>query len=333
MDQDINPYTPSAMQTPERNTILGKRPAPEGIVTQSRAKMQRLVHTTTGAECFLLTKLPQELRDQIYDYVAMADTKLGAYVTLKEYSSAELYAYSSKGLGHTCRQIREEYSLRLAPRIKCLLVEFQDCIASVATPDKSIGGPRKASLQERLQRIPQPHMGPPIPALDHSAQSHFLQIAERKVVGGVYIQEDIAYTMRIPFGGIDDMGLRLSTLAVTLASSAPRGYSDKYPLDPSRNEEALWTAKNRMHTLAETVIALRRLVKRTDRTEQDPWRELFWDFGILFPQRVIKPSDTDEDVLFRRQAYKGRSDKDHWWKTFGNRFCYQACNPRFIEEV
>lgn len=103
-----------------------------------------------------------------------------------------------------------------------------------------------------------------MPALDHSAESHFLQIAERKVAGGVYIQEDIAYTMRIPSGGIDDMGLRLSTLAVTLASSAPREHNHKYPLDPSRSEEAFWTAKNRMHTLAETVIALRRLVRCTD---------------------------------------------------------------------
>lgn len=124
------------------------------------------------------------------------------------------------------------------------------------------------TLQKRLQRNPQPHMGPPMPALDQSAQSHILQIAERKVVGGVYIQEDIAHTMRIPFGGTDDMGLRLGTLAVSLASSAPRDYSDKYPLDASRNEAALWAAKNRMETLAEAVIALRNLVlvRRWDRS-------------------------------------------------------------------
>ena len=88
-----------------------------------------------------------------------------------------------------------------------------------------------------------------------------------------------------------------------------------------------------MHKLAETVIALRRLVRRTDRTEHDHWRELFWDFGIFLPRTVINPSDTDEDVLFRRQAYKGRSDKDHCWETFGNRSCYRVCNPRVIEEV
>ena len=121
-------------------------------------------------------------------------------------------------------------------------------------------------------------------ALSRFRDCYSAMIAERKVVGGVYVLEDMSYTMRIRFSGVDDMGLRFSNLIVTFASSAPRDYTDKYPLDPTRNEEALWTAKNRMHTLAETVIALRRLVRRTDRTEHDPWRELFWDFGIFFPE-------------------------------------------------
>ncbi|GAB7333245.1 hypothetical protein MBLNU13_g04893t2 [Cladosporium sp. NU13] len=306
---------------------MGKRLAPGGVANLPKSKMQKLVQPITDTECFFLTKLPQELRDQVYDNVAMADTRIGAYVTLNEDSSVELYAYSSKGLGHTCRQVRQEYSLRLEPRSKCLLAEFQKCITS-----KSVGDPRKTTLQKRLRRIPQPHMGPPMPALSHSAQSHLIQIAERRVVGGVYIQEDIAYTMRIPFGVIDDMGLRLSTLAVTLASSSPREYTDKYPLDPSRNEEALWTAKTRMETLAEAVIALHDLVSCTDRTEHDPWRELFWDFEILFPWIVVNTGDTD-DELFKPETYKGRSDKDRWWKTLGNRFCYPACNERAIEEV
>lgn len=59
--------------------------------------MQKLVQPTTGTKFFFLTKLPQELRDQIYDYVAMADTKIGLYVTLNEDSSVELHAYSTKG--------------------------------------------------------------------------------------------------------------------------------------------------------------------------------------------------------------------------------------------
>lgn len=101
------------MQTPHSKPNLGKRSAPDGFADQSIFKMQKLVQPTTITECFFLAKLPQELRDQIYDYVAMADAKIGIHVTLKEDSNVELYAYSRKGLGHTCRQIKREYSLRL----------------------------------------------------------------------------------------------------------------------------------------------------------------------------------------------------------------------------
>ena len=316
------------MQTPYTKPKLGKRSAPDGVANQTMAKMQKLVQPTTTTECFFLTKLPQELRDQIYDYVAMADAKIGAHVTLKEDSDVELYAYSRKGLGHTCRQIRLEYSLRLVPRIKSLVTEFQTTPASKV---KSIRdpGPRKMGFRERLAFFS--NAGPPVPALDHSAQSHYLQIAERKVVGGVYVQEDISYTMRIRFSGVDDMGLRFSNLIVTFASSAPRDYTDKYPLDPTRNEEALWTAKGRIHTIVEAAITLRKLIQCSNRPENDPWRELFWDFGILFPWRVVSKTDGTHEGNFRKM-YRGRSREDHWWKTFDNRFCYPELTERIIEE-
>lgn len=317
------------MQAPYTKLMSGKRPAPGGIANQSKVKMQKLGQPTTITECFFLTKLPQELRDQIYDYVAMADAKIGAHVTLKQDSNVELYAYSRKGLGHTCRQIRLEYSLRLVPRIKSLVTEFQTTPASKA---KSIRdpGPRKMGFRERLAFFS--NAGPPVPALDHSAQSHYLQIAERKVVGGVYVLEDMSYTMRIRFSGVDDMGLRFSNLIVTFASSAPRDYTDKYPLDPTRNEEALWTAKGRIHTLAEAAGTLLELVQCCNRPEHDPWRELLWDFGILFPWRVVgKTADTHEE-RYGQKMYRGRSRQDHWWKTFDNRFCYPESTERTIEE-
>jgi hypothetical protein len=164
---------------------------------------------------------------------------------------------------------------------------------------------------------------PPVPALDHSARSHLLQIAERKVTRGVYVQEDIAYTMRIPFGGIYDSirlplpgvtadDLRLSTLTVTFASSSPRSYNAKYPLDASRDERALWTAKNRWNTLFEAAVILRRLVKGANWTEHKPWFELFRAFEILFPRREGTTGNSP----------KGRSDKDHWWEIFGYSFAY-----------
>ena len=71
------------MQTYHTKPIMGKRAAPEDIATQPMAKVQKLAQSTTGTECLFLDKLAQELRDHIYDYVAMSETKIGAHVTFK----------------------------------------------------------------------------------------------------------------------------------------------------------------------------------------------------------------------------------------------------------
>lgn len=313
------------MQTPTQNTTLGKRPAPEGIATRSMAKVQKLMPPAPDNKCLFLTKLPQELRDQIYDDVAMSETKIGTHIALKEDSNVETHAYSHKCLGQTCRQIRQEYSLRLASRIKTLLAEFQSRDTYKTTPDDSAQDPRRTSLLERLALVPsQPYAVPPVPALDHSAQSHFLHVAERKVIRGVYIQEDAAYTMRIPFGGIDDFGLRLSTLTVTFASSAPRDYTTTYALDASRDEEALWAAKSRLTTLIKAAGMLRKCIQRdADWTGHEAWRELFWDFAILFPWRVGNIGE----------VYTGRSPEDLWWKTLGNCFTCPRMTQRVAKEA
>ena len=313
------------MQTPTQNTTLGKRPAPEGIATRSMAKVQKLMPPASDNECLFLTKLPQELRDQIYDDVAMSETKIGTHIALKEDSNVETHAYSHKGLGQTCRQIRQEYSLRLSSRIKPLLTELQARDTSAKTQDDPAQDPRKTSLLEHLELVSsQPYAIPPVPALDHSAQSHFLHVAERKVIRGVYIQEDAAYTMRIPFGGIDDFGLRLSTLTVTFATSASRDYNDTYPLDASRDEGALWEAKSRLTTLITAAGMLRKFIHRdADWTGHEAWRELFWDFTILFPWRVGNIGET----------YTGRSANDRWWKTLGNCFTYPRITQRVAKEA
>lgn len=290
------------------------------------AKVQKLMPPATDNKCLFLTKLPQELRDQIYDDVAMSETKIGTHIALKEDSNVETHAYSYKGLGQTCRQIRQEYLLRLASRIKPLLTEFQNRDTSTATSDGSAQqDPRKTSLLERLELVSsQPYAFPPVPALDHSAQSHFLHVAERNVIRGVYIQEDAAYTMRIPFDGIDDFGLRLSTLTVTFATNVPRDYNDTYPLDPSRNEEALWESKSRLTTLITAAGMLRRCIQRdADWTSHEAWRELFWDFTILFPWRVGNIGET----------YTGRSAKDLWWKTLSGCFNSPKITQRVAEEA
>lgn len=114
--------------------------------------MQKLAEPTAATECLFLTKLAQELRDQIYDYVAMTETKVGLHVKFKEDTDVDSHAYSQKGLGHTCRQIRHEFSLRLKSRIKILVTEFNATDASKPTPRKPIRdpGPGKRSFRERL---------------------------------------------------------------------------------------------------------------------------------------------------------------------------------------
>lgn len=311
------------MQTYHTKPIMGKRAAPEDIATQPMAMVQKLAQSTTGTECPFLDKLAQELRDHIYDYVAMSETKIGAHVTFKGDSDVEVHAHARKGLGNTCRQIRQEYSLRLERRIKDLVVEFRDAEESTTTPRKPIRdpGPRKMSFRERMRLLWYGYIEPPAPALDHSARSHTLKVAERQVTRGLYIQEDVAYTMRIPFGGIYDSmllafpgvihsDLRLSTLTVTFATSLPRTYNTEYPLDASRDEAALWTAKNRYHTLVEAASTL---LRSSQGEGWDDWHELFWRFQILFPRREGEKGN----------MLKGRTDKDQWWKTLDGRFMYR----------
>lgn len=141
--------------------------------------------------------------------------------------------------------------------------------------------------------------------------------------------------MKIPFGGIYDSihfprpgpdaselryllpgftesDLRRSILTVTFASGPPRTYNNTYPLDPSRDEGPLWKAKGHWYMLVEAAITLLYGIQRANSTENQYWREIFWEFEILFPRRI----GTTGNML------KGRSDKDHWWKTLDSRFMY-----------
>lgn len=70
--------------------------------------------------------IPAELRDHIYDYVAPTEREIGLQITLAEQSQPNIHAYSARGLGHTCKQIRQEYSLRLQNRIQDLQNETRD---------------------------------------------------------------------------------------------------------------------------------------------------------------------------------------------------------------
>ena len=297
--------------------------------------MRHLVQPTTGTECAFLNKFPQELRDQIYDYVAMTETKIGAHITLDD-ANVKIHAYSYKGLGHTCRQIRREYSLRLQHRIKLLITELNTANMSTTKPRKPIRdpGPRKMGLLQRLALFRNASIEPPVPALDHSAHSHVLRVAERKVTRGVYAQEDVAYTYTIPFGGIydglclpfpgaNDADLRLSTLTVTLASSAPREYNQTYPLDPLRDESDFWISKGHFDSIYHAARIFLRLTKRADWTGRIEWWSLWWDYEIMFPRMKGEKGN----------GLQGRTGKDRWWETFGACFRYPTTTECIIEHA
>lgn len=149
--------------------------------------------------CLFLTKLPLELRDQIYDYVTVAETNIGLQVNAQENSKPRVYAYSVNGLGHTCKEIRQEYSRRLKRRIKHLMSETCRVACKYARAPYA----RDAFFHKLLCTDAGCKGTVVTPAMESSAISHVTRVADRKISKGVYVQEDVAYTMRIPFTGVE----------------------------------------------------------------------------------------------------------------------------------
>jgi len=262
---------------------------------------------------------PQEVRDQIYDYVAVAETNIGLHVRLKERFTAKSHAYAHEGLSHVCRQMRQEYSPRLERRVKDLVTELNDTKASAKATDDLGEAPRQLSVLHKIVRFSISPRGPPKPALAKSASSHSLRVADLRVSKGVYIEEDMAYSMTVPFANINDPGLRLSKLTVTFASSAPRTYNNIYPLNPTRDEGDFWREKGHHSMLFEAVVTLSLLTRTADWTNHKLWLDLFWHYNIVFPRKAKA-----DETFVSYEGFKGRSDDDIWWKTSGGSFAHDA---------
>jgi hypothetical protein len=139
-------------------------------------------------------KIPLELRDDIYDYVAYGEKTLGLHVNMEVVTEPKVHYYD-EGLSRTCPQIRQEYTIRLQRRIKQLMVDHK---ASVA---------RHRYLGHVFSSV---------------LKSQTILIAEREV------SSDVATRSVIPFEGGFDKGAQLSTLTFTLATSAVRGYDRRF---------------------------------------------------------------------------------------------------------
>lgn len=81
-------------------------------------------------------KIPLELRDNIYDYVAYGEEKIDLHVNLETAKEPELHAYDHN-LSQTCSQIRQEYTTRLQHRVKLLVEGFTAVIDLMASQNSS----------------------------------------------------------------------------------------------------------------------------------------------------------------------------------------------------
>jgi hypothetical protein len=143
-------------------------------------------------------KIPIELRDDIYDYVACAEKKPGLHVNLETATEPKLHAYD-QGLSQTCSQTRQEYGLRLQHHIKQLTIDHR-----ASDPED------KPTMIRQLLR------------------GQAVHIAESQASKGVWNQDDVALRITIPFRGAFDDCKSYSTLTFIVASSATRDYNLKF---------------------------------------------------------------------------------------------------------
>jgi hypothetical protein len=158
-------------------------------------------------------KIPLELRDNIYDYVAYGEKNPGLHVNLETATEPKLHAYD-QGLSQTCSQIRKEYTSRLQRRIEHLEIDYQ-----------TWAGRTGAAPQYLLPRL----------AMSKFLTSQTVLIAERKESRGVWVQDDIALRSFMPLACFIDQNGQLRTLTFTVASSDIRVYNRQFDMMVNRH--------------------------------------------------------------------------------------------------
>jgi len=153
--------------------------------------------TPSDARCHFF-KIPLELRDKIYDYVACAEKNPGLHINLKVAREPVVHAYDHN-LSQTCSQVRQDYDVRLQRRIKQM------------TLDHKASGLAWETM-----------------VLCRAFKYQAVLIAESKASKGVWNQDGVALRMMIAFRGMFDDGKPQSTLAFTVASGAVRDYNRRF---------------------------------------------------------------------------------------------------------
>jgi hypothetical protein len=153
---------------------------------------------SSDTRCHFL-RIPLELRDDIYDYVAYGEMNPGLHINLEVATEPEVHAYD-QGLSQTCTRVRQEYTLRLQHRIKQMLTDKKAFYILTKCTDSEA-------------------------ALRAHADSRAILIAERRMSKGVWTHDDVALKLIVPFKGSYDPNVRLSKLTFVVATSAVRAYN------------------------------------------------------------------------------------------------------------
>lgn len=223
--------------------------------------------------------LPIELRDMIYDEVALEEKTLGVQVTLDQGPEPQAHAYTTSALGRTCSTIREEYARRVQHRVKEVLKEND------AT--------RFSSDEPVMARV---------------SSKRGIHIAERKTAKGSYVQTGEAWTAVIPVASRLDNGSRSSNLVITIASSSTAKYNKFFPI-VDRADEKAWTKHQDDLDLDCAASDLHTLISSKDWKNCTQWRNLWEEYNEIFSRtNSVLPLREQKDFppRFDHAWYYGR---------------------------
>ncbi|KAM0691171.1 hypothetical protein Q7P36_009942 [Cladosporium allicinum] len=170
------------MESPQSDSSAPLPPSPDHPLPTPTATADPGATSSASSDtrCHFF-RIPLELRDDIYDYVAYGEKTLGLHVNMEVVTEPKVHYYD-EGLSRTCPQIRQEYTIRLERRIKQLMIDH------------------RASLRGRgicWGKIFYSHS---------HLESQTILIAEREVMKDVWVQVDVAMRSVMPFKGILDPG-------------------------------------------------------------------------------------------------------------------------------
>jgi hypothetical protein len=252
------------------------------LARQAREADAKAYPAAYDTRCHFLEKLPRELRNQIYGYVAVSENDIGLHVTLKEGSKPKARAYALGGLSETCQQVRAEYSDALQRRIKGLATQGT-CQKMVVTETRV-----QSCNQQYVRTIRHADKvwQPPARALSQAPRAHIVRVAARRLSKGVLVQDDVGYTMNVPFVNVYDPMLKEGTLTLTFASRDAIRFNNEYILGVIQDTQKIWKPRGEWIMLREAAAFIHTLLKGTEWKGWEWVVAFWWKFDMMFPLKL-----------------------------------------------